>query len=156
MLWRQSEKTMPEDGEEIPIAILTPQEDILLAAPSSPVQTLVMRPDAREYRTLHSLPPVQTTELNVIRRLCITIHNTSEEEIIAVRLRGKEETLIERVFSLSQWETLRYEERELILPEAPKYAQAKTNKGATYAIVILAIIYSPLHATLADFVPFML
>ena len=148
---------MSESEREIPIAILTPQEDFLLAEPTPPIQIAEMKPDAGKYRTLHPLtPPVQEREVNIIRRLGITIRNASEEEIIAVRLKGEEETLIERIFSPPPWTTLHFEQRELILSEVPKYAQAKTNKGATYAEVVLVIIYSPIHATLADFVPIML
>jgi len=40
-----------------------------------------------------------------------------------------------------------------VVPEVPKYAQAKANKGANYAEVALAVIYSPIHATSANFVP---
>ena len=64
-----------------------------------------------------------------------------------------ERVLVERVFSPPAWRTLHYMERDLVLPEVPKYTQAKTNKGATYSEVVLAIIYSPIHATSANFVP---
>lgn len=73
---------------EVPIAALTPQGDFPLAAPTPPIQTVVMRPDSGEYRTLHTLPFVQERELNIIRELCVVIDNASEEEIIAVRLMG--------------------------------------------------------------------
>ena len=148
-----SENRRSDELSEIPIAALTPQGDFPLAAPTPPVQMAVMRPDSGEYHTLHSLPSIQERELNIIRELHITIHNASEEEIIAVRLMGGEETLIERVFSPPPWRTLHYVERDRVLPEVPKYAQAKTNKGATYAEVALAVIYSPIHATSANFVP---
>ena len=139
---------------EVPIAALTQQGDFPLAAPTPPIQTVVMRPDSGEYRTLHTLPFVQERELNIIRELCVVIDNASEEEIIAVRLMGREErVLVERVFSPPAWRTLHYIERDLVLPEVLKYAQAKTNKSATYAEVTLAIIYSPIHATLKDFTP---
>ena len=139
---------------EVPIAALTPQGDFPLAAPTPPIQIVVMRPDSGEYCTLHTLPFVQERELNIIRELCVVIDNASEEEIIAVRLMGREErVLVERVFSPPAWRTLHYVERDLVLPEVLKYAQAKTNKGATYAEVTLAIIYSPIHATIKDFAP---
>ena len=154
MLRRQSERS--EGGREIPIAILTPQEDFLLAGPTPSVQTAVMTPDIKEYRTLHSLPPVPEREAGMIELRVIIRNpgcNPSEEEIISVRLGSGGETLVERAFRLHHLEDLYYAER-LVLIETPKYAQAKTDRDETSAEVALTIIYSiPDYVPLTSFVP---
>ena len=150
------EERREDETSEIPIAILTPQGDFPLAAPTPLVQTVVMTPDIKEYRTLHSLPPVPERGVGMVELRVIILNpgcNPSEEEIISVRLRGEEETLVERAFRLHHLEDLYYAER-LVLPEIPKYAQAKTDRDETSARVEIAIIYSiPDYAPLMSFVP---
>ena len=146
-----------EDGaSEIPIAILTPQGDFSPITPAPHAQTVEITPDIKEYRSLHSLPPVPERGVGMVELRVIILNpgcNPSEEEIISVRLRGEEETLVERAFRLHHLEDLYYAER-LMLPEMPKYAQAKTDRDETSARVEIAIIYSiPDYAPLTSFVP---
>ena len=101
------EERREDETSEIPIAILTPQGDFPLAAPTPLVQTVVMTPDIKEYRTLHSLPPVPERGVGMVELRVIILNpgcNPSEEEIISVRLRGEEETLVERAFRLHHLE----------------------------------------------------
>jgi len=141
---------------EVPIAILTPQGDFSPITPTPHAQIVGITPDIKEYRSLHSLPYVPERENNMVELRIIICNpgcNPSGEEIISVRLKGEEVTLVERAFRLHHLEDLYYAER-LVLPEIPKYAQAKTDRDETSARVEIAIIYSiPDYAPLTSFVP---
>ena len=152
-----SEDRRSEEASEIPIEILTPQGDFFPITPAPHALTVEITPDIKEYRSLHSLPSVPERGMSSMVELRVIIRNPgcnpSEEEIISVRLRGGEETLVERAFRLHHLEDLYYAER-LVLPEMPKYAQAKTDRDETSARVEIAIIYSiPDYAPLTSFVP---
>jgi len=144
------------EASEIPIAILTPQGDFSPITPAPHAQTIEMTPDIKEYHSLHSLLSVPERENNMVELRIIIRNpgcNPSGEEVISVRLRGEEETLVERAFRLHHLEDLYYAER-LVLPEMPKYAQAKTDRDETSARVEIAIIYSiPYYAPLTSFAP---
>jgi len=147
---------MSEGEREIPIAILTPQGDFSPITPAPHALTVEITPDIKEYRSLHSLPLVPEREVSMVELRVIIRNpgcNPSEEEVISVRLRGEEETLVERSFLLHHLEDLYYAER-LMLPEMPKYAQAKTDRDETSARVTITIIYSiPDYAPLTSFAP---